>query len=257
MISTVTAVLAALLYGVLARQLPAAPAPVRGHAYVLLGSALGLHALSQWRFDTWSFDFRFFAAVSWVGFCMAIALLSGLHRGAWRALTRVGLVLVALAALTGALSAGGSLPTGRWQIELHAAIALFAYALLSLATVQSLLLAWTEQQLRVHRVHLRWLPPLSSQEQLFFQLVGAGFVLLTVTLLTGALFTHDWREQHLAHKIVFTACAWALFGVLLLGRWRFGWRGRTAVRFTLIGMATLGLAFLGTKFVLEVLLARR
>lgn len=69
---------------------------------------------------------------------------AGLNRNAGRALTRVGLIVAALAALSGLLSDGGTLPEGRWQIELHATIALFAYALLSLATVQSLLLAWTE-----------------------------------------------------------------------------------------------------------------
>jgi ABC-type uncharacterized transport system permease subunit len=91
---------------------------------------------------------------------------------------------------------------------------------------------------------------------LLFQLIGAGFVLLSLTLLTGALFVEDLFGQHLVHKTVLSFAAWVVFGALLFGRWRYGWRGRRAVRLTLIGMLVLLLAFFGSKFVLEIVLKR-
>jgi ABC-type uncharacterized transport system permease subunit len=89
-----------------------------------------------------------------------------------------------------------------------------------------------------------------------FRLIGAGFVLLTLTLLSGVLFVDNLFAQHLVHKTVLSIAAWVVFGVLLFGRWRWGWRGRRAVRLTLAGMVILLLAFFGSKFVLEVLLHR-
>jgi ABC-type uncharacterized transport system permease subunit len=46
------------------------------------------------------------------------------------------------------------------------------------------------------------------------------------------------------------------FGWLLIGRWRYGWRGRTALRWTVSGFVALMLAYPGSRFVLEVLLHR-
>ena len=103
---------------------------------------------------------------------------------------------------------------------------------------------------------LRALPPLTLTEALMFRLIAAGFVLLSATLLTGALFVDNLFEQHLVHKTVLSVIAWLVFGALLLGRWRWGWRGRRAVQLTLAGMAVLVLAFFGTKFVLELILHR-
>jgi len=81
-------------------------------------------------------------------------------------------------------------------------------------------------------------------------------VLLTFTLLTGALFVDDLFGQHLIHKTVLSIVAWLVFGALLFGRWRYGWRGRRAVNLTLVGMGVLLLAFFGTKAVLELILHR-
>jgi ABC-type uncharacterized transport system permease subunit len=81
-------------------------------------------------------------------------------------------------------------------------------------------------------------------------------VLLTLTLLSGVLFVDNLFAQHLVQKTVLSIAAWLVFGVLLFGRWRWGWRGRRAVRLTLAGMVILLLAFFGSKFVFEVLLHR-
>jgi len=81
-------------------------------------------------------------------------------------------------------------------------------------------------------------------------------VLLTLTLLSGILFVDNLFAQHLIHKTVLSIAAWFVFGALLFGRWRYGWRGRRAVRMTLVGMALLLLAFFGSRFVLELVLQR-
>jgi ABC-type uncharacterized transport system permease subunit len=115
-----------------------------------------------------------------------------------------------------------------------------------------------ERALRMRQVHgwRRALPPLTELESLLFRTIAVGFALLTATLLTGILFVDDLLAQHLIHKTVLSVLSWLAFGGLLLGRWRFGWRGALAVRWTLTAMALLLLAFFGSKFVLELVLHR-
>jgi ABC-type uncharacterized transport system permease subunit len=93
-------------------------------------------------------------------------------------------------------------------------------------------------------------------ETLLFQLIGVGFVLLSMALVTGAIYMENMFAQHLVHKTILSIIAWLVFATLLWGRWRFGWRGRTAIRWTLSGFALLALAYLGSKLVLEIILNR-
>ena len=95
-------------------------------------------------------------------------------------------------------------------------------------------------------------------ERLTFRFVTAGFALLTATLVAGLLFgeTLYGRAWRWDHKAVFSVLSWLTFAALLLGRWRFGWRGRTARRMLYVGAALLLLAYVGSRFVLEVLLGR-
>ena len=93
-------------------------------------------------------------------------------------------------------------------------------------------------------------------EGLLFQLIAAGFILLTVSLGSGMIFINDLFAQHLAHKTILSIVAWLVFGTLLWGRRFRGWRGRVAVRMTLAGILLLLLSYFGTKLVLEVLLER-
>jgi ABC-type uncharacterized transport system permease subunit len=133
-----------------------------------------------------------------------------------------------------------------------------AYSLLAIAAVLALLLATQEKALRTRTLNA-WadaLPPLTQTESLMFKLIGAGFALLTLTLLSGILFVHNLHAQHQAHTAILSLVAWIIFGVLLFGRWRWGWRGRRAVNLALAGMAILLLAFFGSKFVLEMILHR-
>src|SRR5690606_35062807 len=96
-------------------------------------------------------------------------------------------------------------------------------------------------------------------ETLLFRCIKVGFVLLSATLLTGVLFVHDLLAQHLVHKTVLSALSWVVFGALLAGRWRFGWRGRTAVRWSLAAMVLLVLALFGSEVDLKdvLVLSRR
>lgn len=102
---------------------------------------------------------------------------------------------------------------------------------------------------------MRRLPALNTMEQQLFGMLWLGFALLSVGLLTGLVFVDDLLAQHLVHKTTLSVVAWVVFGTLLVGRWRLGWRGQTAVRWTLGGFAALMLAYFGSKFVLELLLA--
>ena len=204
-------------------------------------------------------DLHFFAALSLVACVVAaLTLLVNLSRP----VAGLGVIVFPLAALLLALDVFLAPPTTPipidWQIQLHVAIALLAYSLLSIATVVALLLAVQERALRSRRLGMlvRALPPLTQTEALLFRLIGAGFALLTLTLLSGMLFIANIRAQHLVHTTVLSFAAWLIFGALLWGRWRHGWRGRSAVNLTLTGMVMLLLAFFGSKFVLEVILHR-
>ena len=99
--------------------------------------------------------------------------------------------------------------------------------------------------------------PLLTLERLTFRFVGAGFVLLSATLLAGWWFSEVFNDHFVwNHKTVFSVLSWATVGVLLIGRWRLGWRGRTAVRTLYLGAGFLLLGYVGSRFVLEVVLLR-
>jgi ABC-type uncharacterized transport system permease subunit len=204
-------------------------------------------------------DLHFFAALSLVGLCIAaLSLLVNLSRP----VATLGVIVFPLAAallLVDRFLAPSTQPLPiEWQIKLHVVFALIGYSILSVAALLAILLALQERALRHRRFDglVRALPPLTLTESLVFQLIGVGFVLLTLTLISGILFVDDLFEQHLVHKTVLSIAAWAVFGTLLFGRWRYGWRGRSAVRLVLVGMLLLLLAFFGSQFVLEVILKR-
>ena len=98
---------------------------------------------------------------------------------------------------------------------------------------------------------LRILTPIESLESGTFQSILAGFTVLTLALVSGAFFVENLFAQHLVHKVVLALIAWVVFGILLFGRWRFGWRGRQALRWTLAGYVLLGLSYFGSKLILE------
>ena len=93
-------------------------------------------------------------------------------------------------------------------------------------------------------------------ESLLFDMLIAGFALLTAALGFGFFTIEHFFAQHLAHKTAFSIISWFVYGALLLGRYKFGWRGQKAIRFTIIGFFLLALGFIGSKFVLEMILGK-
>ena len=145
-----------------------------------------------------------------------------------------------------------------WEIAAHIVLSTLAYALLTIAVALAVALALLDRRLR-NRRPLGWLTVLPSVEALeagTFQALAAGFAVLTLALFSGFVFVEDLFAQHLIHKTVLSCLAWVVFAVLLFGRWRFGWRGRLATTWTLSGFALLGLAYFGSKIVLESILGR-
>jgi len=141
-------------------------------------------------------------------------------------------------------------------LEWHILLSLVAYALFSLAAVQAVILAVQEKQLRKRNLAglTQQLPPLQSMESALFQLIGSGFIFLSAGLFTGFLFLEDIFAQHLVHKTFLSLVAWCVFGTLFWGRKQYGWRGKTAINWTLIGFLFLVLAYFGSKLVLEFIL---
>jgi ABC-type uncharacterized transport system permease subunit len=141
-------------------------------------------------------------------------------------------------------------------MPLHWALGIAAYGLIAAAVVHAWLMQRAEKAMRQGNMQESAMP-LLTLERLTFRFVGAGFVLLSATLVVGAWFS-EVVNQHIVwnHKSAFSLVSWLCMGVLLLGRWRLGWRGRTAVRMLYIGAGFLLLSYVGSRFVLEVVLQR-
>jgi ABC-type uncharacterized transport system permease subunit len=144
--------------------------------------------------------------------------------------------------------------------RLHLLISLLAYSLFTIASLQALTMAVLERRLHGGRLprFLQSLPPLLTMERILFRIIALGFILLTLTLGSGMLFSEELFGKPLQfnHKVVFGIIAWCLFAALLVGRQIYGWRGRVALRWTLAGFLVLILAYIGSKFVLEIILHR-
>jgi ABC-type uncharacterized transport system permease subunit len=144
--------------------------------------------------------------------------------------------------------------------KVHLLIAMLSYSLFTIASLHVLLMAVLERRLHDGSLPraLQGLPPLLAMESLLFRIIWAGFILLTATLATGVIYSEELfgRAARFNHKTVFGVLSWIIFAALLGGRHVYGWRGRVAVRWTLTGFLMLVLAYVGSKFVLEVILGR-
>ena len=258
------ALLAATLYlvaaGALVRALRSDPDTGRG-AFWLAVPAIGLHAAAHamgWT-QLNGPDLHFFAALSLVA--LGMAALGTLAAAAQR-MAALGVIIYPLAAVLVLLyvfAGHGRAQALDWRLQLHAWLALLAYAALALSALIAIF-GWAQDRaLRQRQLHgwLRALPPLVQLETLLFRSLWASFVILGAALLTGVLFVENLLAQHLWHKTVLSVLSWLVLGWLLFGRWRHGWRGTRALKLVLVSMALLLLAFFGSKFVLELLLHRR
>ncbi|MFK7857623.1 MAG: inner membrane protein YpjD [Granulosicoccus sp.] len=161
----------------------------------------------------------------------------------------------AVSLLVSHASGGGTSIDGD-AIQIHVLISLVAYGVLSLAAAQAVLVAIQRHYLSIHKPagFIRALPPLDTTEKLLFTLLSVGFVMLSLALVSGFAYLDDMFDQQMVHKTVLSCVGWAIFGVLLFGRWQFGWRGKKAVHWTLGGFGILVLAYFGTKIVVELML---
>lgn len=260
-------VLAALLYATCAFL------PSRQHVAISAGTAIGwlLHGGALWADMVAPGSLR-------IGFAVMLSATLWISVAAYwlenRNLSLDGLrVLVlpsaALAVVLPVLFPGSvvALENKSSLFPWHVAIAILSYSTLTIAAFHAVLMALQESRLHTHPNNAQggWLglaidrlPALLTMERLLFRLIGFGFVLLTLTVLSGVVFSEQLFGTAIKwdHKTIFTMLSWALFGALLAGRvWR-GWRGKTALRFTLTGFATLLLAYVGSRFVMEVVLHR-
>ncbi|MAL03604.1 MAG: hypothetical protein CL625_04950 [Arenimonas sp.] len=260
----VLALLATTLYAFASHQLAGhaqAPHPAPRRWLWLALPAVALHAaVHGWAWQQMgAADLHFFPALSLVGLGMA-ALTTVL--GPAQRIEALGIIVFPLAALVLLAYAllGGSVASSDldWRLQLHALMALLAYATLAVATLLALMLWFQDHALRQRHLGgwMRLLPPLTQMETLLFRSLVAGFVLLSLTLLTGVLFVDDLFAQDLGHKTLLSILSWIVLAVLLFGRWRWGWRGPRAAKLTLVAMVLLLLAFFGSKFVYELVLHR-
>jgi ABC-type uncharacterized transport system permease subunit len=239
LIASVTAA-AWLLHGAALASEVLAPGSLRIGFAVMLSSALWVSVGAYW------IENRNFG-------------LDGLRR---MVMPSAALAVALQAAFPGSLiTLEGKSPLFGW----HIAIATLAYSTLTIAAFHAVLMALQESRLHTRRERttffsaaLDQLPALLTMEKLLFRMIGFGFTLLSLTVLSGIVFSEQLFGQALKwdHKSVFTLMSWLLFAALLAGRRFRGWRGKTALSFTLAGFATLLLAYVGSRFVFEVVLHR-
>ena len=217
-------------------------------------------ALYQFMLTPGGVDIGFFSAFSFTSWLVSLLLVLASLRQPVECLGILVFPLSAASLLMRMLSSQQHLLGQQPQpgLELHILFSILAYSLLSVAVAQAILLYIQDNHL--HNRHssglARALPPLETMEKLLFQMIGLGFFILSLALASGFIYLENMFAQHLVHKTILSIIAWCLFAVLLWGRKVFGWRGRTAIRWTISAFVLLMLAYFGSKFVLELVLQR-
>lgn len=220
-------------------------------------AAVFLHIFILYKnlFSTNGFQFGFFDAASSVAMVISLLVLLMSIKRRTEIIAMVILPISAITLLTQSISPSSyMLPYDAPQgLKIHVLVSIIAYSLLGLAASMSIVLSLQNRMLHNHHPGglLKKLPPLQIMEKLLFDFIFAGFIGLTLALLSGFVFLEDVFAQHLVHKTALSIVAWLVFATLLVGRFTIGWRGRTAIRWTLSGFASLMLAYFGSKFVLE------
>lgn len=184
-----------------------------------------------------------------------------------RGVRRVIAVLGAFAVILALLFPGELTPHAgsRWA-PVHWVLGIASYGLFGAAVLHAAMLNRADRQMRLtlqpSRLATGGVPsagappvglPLMRLERLTFRFVSAGFVVLSMAIFLGWLFANPWRWDH---KVVFSILGWMVYAGLLIGRRRFGWRGPQATRWVYAGAVLLFLAYVGSRFVMEVLLNR-
>lgn len=234
--------------------------PNKRTLFIVGGIAVALHAFSlavQVPTEQ-GLNLDFFNAASLVSCSIIlVALLAAIRLP----LENIFLLLFPLAAVSalcaGLIPAGTSHPVDNWGILSHVVLSILSYGMFTLAVLQALLLFVQDRQLkhkRPNNVIVSNFPPLETMEALLFGFLWAGWLLLSLSLLSGFIFLNDMFAQHLVHKTILSCFAWLVFAVLLGGRHFLGWRGHIALRWTFAGFCLLMLAYFGSKLVREFIL---
>ena len=196
---------------------------------------------------------------SFIGLQIAVIAALGAGEATLRGLSGGLLILAGFcASVTGVGGSGATLGELGWQIQAHVLISLFAYGLLTVGAIVSLYALVQDRRLRTAQVSPvnQLFAPLETTEKLLFGVTSTGFLILLLAVFSGLAFVENLFAQHLVHKTVLSLIALFLFGVLLAGRQFAGWRGRRAVFLYLWGFIVLGLAYFGSRYILEYLLGR-
>jgi ABC-type uncharacterized transport system permease subunit len=224
--------------------------------------AIAFHALGIWREVFVPSDLALSATDTASLVAVGIALIATIAATTRPRFAGASAILLLLAGVLAALTDRGArnfaADHGGWELAAHILLATLAFAFVTVGAVLAVALAFLERRLRARKPlgRLAALPPMDTLERGMFQTIGIGFALLSLALFSGFFFVEDLFAQHLVHKTVLACVAWVIFGVLLAGRAKFGWRGRTALYWTLGGFLLLGLAYFGSKLILENLLGR-
>ncbi|WP_455222847.1 cytochrome C assembly family protein [Kaarinaea lacus] len=230
---------------------------------LLLGlTAVVLHTIVLYHtlFDSGGLNLGFFNAGSLILWLIALTVLLGAFANP---VENLGIVLLPLAGVAIFLEMLFPIdhtlqPSHAMELKIHILMSIMATALLTIAAVHAIVLSIQDRHLRNRKPggFIRALPPLETMENLLFQMIGLGFFLYSLSLITGMIYLEDMFAQHIVHKTILSIISWFVFATLLWGRWRFGWRGSTAIRWTLAGFFVLLLAYMGSKWVLEIILGR-
>jgi ABC-type uncharacterized transport system permease subunit len=223
-------------------------------------AALFLHGLTLYNsmLTPMGINLGFYTAISLVSAFITLLTLSAVWRYPVDILAVILLPITAVAMLIDSLGSSSHLlaPNSSNALIFHILTSIIAYSILALAALQAILLSIQSKFLHAHQPGgvIRLMPPLKNMETLLFEVIVVGFVALTISLGSGLLFLENMFAQQLVHKTVLSIFAWFVFLILLIGHWKLGWRGRTAIRWTLSGFVSLMLAYFGSKFVLEIIL---
>ena len=219
------------------------------HAEALLGLVMPANG----------FDLSIGNAVALIGLELAVIALIASLEPTLRGMSGGMILLAAATALLMAPSADAAAGAQiAWQVRAHILVALASYGLLSVGAIVAVFALIQEHRLRSARISAvnQLFAPLETTEKLLFAVTTAGFVGLTLAIVSGSTFVNDLLQQHLAHKFALSVLAWLVFGILVAGRFLRGWRGKRAVHLYLGGYLLLCLAYFGSRVILEQVFGR-
>ncbi len=233
---------------------------LRHKVFLFGGMAVFAHAISAWGVIRTTTGYHFGIAEISTLITVSISLLvliSSLRKPLENLF--LGLFPLAIISILVSLTINSDYPPTSLSLgmALHILISILAYSFITIAALQALFLAYQNHQLKTGHAGgvLGRFPPLQDMEAFLFELLWVGQILLSLGIIAGFVFIDDiWNVDGIVHKTFFSLLSWVVFAILLWGRYQLGWRGTTAIRWTLAGFTLLLVGFYGSKFALEYVL---